>query len=207
MLPSEAPLLGHLHVLLPLAPVDSRRPLGLCYPVSHGPDSSWDCRRVLHGIPPNELDQHGLSGHGLHSSQCIQPCKCFNVATSQAMNVVVLGILCSPASNSTVSLVVRSESWGRPQQQDIMSSPSIMKLSLSFIHLCIESSRICGFELLSFVETRHVSFVLQAFRLPHNKYIYHSIQELHLWNLHCFLNCLGCSVLGITIPLAHRLLR
>ena len=40
-----------------------------------------------------------------------------------------------------------------------------MKLSSSFIRLCIESSKICGFQLLSFVETRHVSFMLQAFRL------------------------------------------
>ena len=106
LLHSEAPLLGLLHVLLPLTPVDSRNLLGLCYPVSHGPDSSWDC-------PPNELDQHGPSGHGLHSSQCSQLCKCFNVAISQAMNVVVLGRLCSPPSNSAVSLFVKSESWGR----------------------------------------------------------------------------------------------
>ena len=97
----------------PLTPVDSRRLLGLCHPVSHGPDFSLDCRRVLHRIPPNELDQHGPSGHGLRSSQCTEPCECFNVAIPQAMNIVVLGILCSPASNSAVSLFVRSESWGR----------------------------------------------------------------------------------------------
>ena len=35
----------------------------------------------------------------------------------------------------------------------------------SLIRLCIESSNICFFELLSFVETRHMSFMLQAFRL------------------------------------------
>ena len=64
-------------------------------------------------IPPDELDQHGPFGHGLHSSQCTQPCKCFNVAISQAMNVVVLGRHCCPASNSAVSLFVRSESWCR----------------------------------------------------------------------------------------------
>ena len=42
----------------PLAPdpVDSCRPLGLCHPALHGPDSSWDCRHVLHKTPPNELD-------------------------------------------------------------------------------------------------------------------------------------------------------
>ena len=82
------------------------------------------------------------------------------------MNVVVLGILCSPASNSAVSLIVKSEFLGRlmrlfVKQQDIISSPSIMKLSLSFIRLCIESGKIPGFELLGFVETRHVSFMLQ----------------------------------------------
>ena len=42
LLHSEAPTLGLLHVLLPLTPVDSRRLLGLCQIVSHGPDSSWD---------------------------------------------------------------------------------------------------------------------------------------------------------------------
>ena len=72
------PLLGLLHVLLPLTPVDSRRLHGLCQPVSHGPDASWDCRRVLHRIPPNELDQHGQTGLGLHPSRCLQPCKCLN---------------------------------------------------------------------------------------------------------------------------------
>ena len=91
-----------------LTPVDSRRLLGLCHPVSHGPDSSWDCRRMLHRIPPNELDQHGPSCHGLHSPQCTQPCKCCDI-----MNVKVLGILCSPASNSAVSLFVKSECLGR----------------------------------------------------------------------------------------------
>ena len=122
---------------------------------------------------------------------------------SQAMNVAVLGILCSPASNSAVALSVRSESWDRPMclsvvtQQVIISSASIMKLSLSFIHLYIESSKICGFELLSFVETRHVSFMLQAFRLNDTcRCITTSTsitqsKELRLWNLHCFLNCLG----------------
>ena len=60
--------------------VDSCRLLGLCHPASHGPDYSWDCRRVLHRIPPNEIDQHGPSDLGLHSSRCTQPCKCFNAA-------------------------------------------------------------------------------------------------------------------------------
>ena len=52
--------------------------------------ANWDCRRVLHRTPPNELDQHGPSGHGWHSSHCTELCKCFNVVISQAMNVVVL---------------------------------------------------------------------------------------------------------------------
>ena len=196
---------------------DLRRPLGLCHPVSHGPDSSWDCRRVLHWIPPNEPDQHGPSGHGLHSSRCTQPCKCFNVAISQAVNVVVHGILCSPASNSAASLFVRSESLGSPvclfRQTTRHLLALNMKLSLSFIRLCIESSKICGFELLSIVVTRHVRFLLQAFRLDDtcrcittSTSITQSM-ELRLWNLHCFLNCLvvgtwhhsttGTSALGM----------
>ena len=40
----------------------------------------------------------------------------------------------------------------------------LLALKMKF-RLCIESSKICGFELLSFVETRHVNFMLQAFRL------------------------------------------
>ena len=42
----------------------------LCLPALHGPESSWDCRRVLHKTPPNELDRHDPSGRGLHSSRC-----------------------------------------------------------------------------------------------------------------------------------------
>ena len=124
----------------------------------------------------------------------------------------------SLASNSAISLFVRSESWCRliclfPQTTRLHLIVLNMKLSLSFIRLCIESSKICGFELLlSFVETRHVIFILQAFRLNDTclcittSTSITSIKELHLWNLQCFLNCLMWSVLGITVPLAHRLL-
>ena len=56
---------------LVLDPVDSCRLLGLGYSALHGPDPSWDCRRVLHTrTPPNELDRHDPSGRGLHSSRC-----------------------------------------------------------------------------------------------------------------------------------------
>ena len=61
--------------------------LGLRHPAFRGPDSSWDCRRVLHRIPPNEIDQHGPTDLGWHSSRCSQPCKCFSSAISQAMHV------------------------------------------------------------------------------------------------------------------------
>ena len=98
------------------------------------------------------------------------------------------------------------------KQQDIISSPSIMKLSLSFIRLCIESSKMCGFELLmSFVETRHVSFMLQAFLndtcrcIPASTSITKS-KELHLRNPPLSSELSGWSVLGITVPLAHQLL-
>ena len=155
--------------------------------------------------PPDStkrVDQHGPSGNGLRSSQCTQPCECFNVAISQAMNVVVLGILCSPASNSAVSLFVRSESWGRlmclfrqTTRHHLLALN--MKLSLSFIRLCIESTNICGFELLlSFVETRHMNFILQAFRLndtcrciPTSTSITPS-KSYTCGTLHCFLNYL-----------------
>ena len=56
-------------------------------PASHGPDSSWDCRRMLHQISPNEFDRRCPTSRGLHSSRCTQPCKCFNAAISQAMHV------------------------------------------------------------------------------------------------------------------------
>ena len=62
-------------------------------------------------------------------------------------------------SNSAVSLFVRSES------RHHLLRPQIMKLSLSFIRRKIKSSKIYGFERLSFIKTQHVSFMLQAFRL------------------------------------------
>ena len=95
LLHSEAPTLGLLHVLLLLTPVDSRCLLGLCHPVSHAPDSSWDCRRVP-------------SGHGLHSSQCTQLCKCFKRCHFSSCESEYF-VLLPP----TRSLFVRSESWGR----------------------------------------------------------------------------------------------
>ena len=52
--------------------------LGLRHAALYGPDSNQDCRRVLHRLPPNGLDQHGPTGLGLHPSRCTQPCKCFN---------------------------------------------------------------------------------------------------------------------------------
>ena len=30
----------------------------------------------------------------------------------------------------------------------------------------------------------------RAYPLHHNKHVHHSVKELHLWNLHCLLNCL-----------------
>ena len=35
--------------------------LGLLHPVSHGSDSSWDCRRVIRRISPSEFDRHDPS--------------------------------------------------------------------------------------------------------------------------------------------------
>ena len=165
LLHSEALLIGVLHVLL--SSVDPRHLLILCHPVSHGP-------------------------------QCTQPCKCFNVVISQTMNVAVLGRLCSPSSNSAVSLFVRGESWGhlmclfRPTSRHHLLALNT-KLSLSFIRLCIDSSKICGFKLLSFVGTRHVNFMLQAASttlVAASQQVRHSIKEPHLWNLQCFVNCL-----------------
>ena len=40
--------------------------------------------------------------------------------------------------------------------------------------------------------------------LHHNKHVYHSIQELHLWNLHCHRNCLEGRYLVLLHNLAHR---
>ena len=49
--------------------MDSCHQIGLCHPALHGPDSSWDCRRVLHRIPPNEFDWHDPHGRESHSSR------------------------------------------------------------------------------------------------------------------------------------------
>ena len=58
------------------------------------------------------------------------------------------------------SFALRQERILGPSDVDIISSLSITKF-----RLCVGSCKTCGFELLSFVETRHVSFMLQAFRL------------------------------------------
>ena len=47
-------------VMLP-QPCDPCRLLGLLHPASHGSDSSWDCRRVIHRTSPNEFDRHDLT--------------------------------------------------------------------------------------------------------------------------------------------------
>ena len=118
------------------------------------------------------------------------------------MNVVVLGILCSPASNSAVSFFVRSGSWGRPMCLFRQTTGHHLLALNHEIVLVLRSSLYCqakteGFELLSFVETRHVGFMLQAFPLNDTcrcittgTSITQS-EEVRLWNLHCFLNCLG----------------
>ena len=54
-----------------LVPVDPCRLLGLLRPASHGSDSSWDCRRVIHKTLPNEFDRpdpsvlRGMDGQDL----------------------------------------------------------------------------------------------------------------------------------------------
>ena len=45
-------------------PVGTCSLLGLLYPVSRGPDSSWDSRRAFHKCPPNELDCRVPSDRG-----------------------------------------------------------------------------------------------------------------------------------------------
>ena len=42
---------------------------GLLRTASHGSDSSWDCRRVIHKTLPNDFDRHDLSDCGFHPSR------------------------------------------------------------------------------------------------------------------------------------------
>ena len=129
LLHSEAlPLSDSHHVLLPSTPC-SHAVYSDCHTALHGPGSSWDCRRVLHKTPPNELDRHDPSGRGLHSSRCTGlNCEvlcivqlCFTAAStesaqtksdvvSQAMHGVSLLRNCSLASNSAASLLTKSRS-------------------------------------------------------------------------------------------------
>ena len=104
--------------------VDSCRLLGLCHPALHGPDSSWDCRRVLHRIPPNEFDRHGPSDLGMHSSRCTRPCKCFS---SAIFKLCTFSENCSPDLKAG-SLFIMSESW----------AVFALNMKLSFIRLCID---------------------------------------------------------------------
>ena len=40
-----------------------------CFILSHDSDSSWDCRRVIHGTTTNEFDRHDPSARGSHPSR------------------------------------------------------------------------------------------------------------------------------------------
>ena len=102
--------------------VDSCRLLGLCQPALHGRDSSWDCRRVLHRISPNEFDRHGPSDLGLHSSRCAQLCECFSSA-----KLCTFSENCSPDLKAG-SLFIMGESW----------AVLALNMKLSFIRLCID---------------------------------------------------------------------
>ena len=90
------PRLKHTHLHTCLRHREHVLSTRIASPASHGSDFSWDCRRVLHQIPPNEIDQHGPTGLGLHPSRCIQPSKCFN-ATISDQHVLTIHGFCVPA--------------------------------------------------------------------------------------------------------------
>ena len=160
--------------------VDSCPPLGLCRPPLHGPDSGWDCRRVLHKTPPKEFDRHDPSDRGLHSSRCTRlNCEvlyilqlCFNAAStasartksdviSHTMHVLSLLRNCSLASNSAVPV-------------------------LRFLLRCCEQASKMQSAVSHFRHGWCVSFFKQQgasssshwhLSLHHNKHVYHSQTE------------------------------
>ena len=99
----------------------------------------------------------------------------------QLGHVVSLLRNCSLASNSAVSFTpdaqeLRFLDTCCEQASKLQSSVSTLQTWL----MCLLSSnnRACHLH-----HSWHIS-------LHHNKHVYHSIKELHLWNLHCRLNCL-----------------
>ena len=95
-----------------LTRVDSRRLLGLCHPVSHGPDSSWD---LSSRAPPDSTKRarstrsfwSWLAFITMYSTLRVLQRGHFSIA----MNVAKT-LFSRYASNSAVSLFVKSESWG-----------------------------------------------------------------------------------------------
>ena len=97
--------------------------LGMCHPALYGPDSSWDSDRVLHSTPPNELDEHDPSCHGLHPSRCssLNSGMCFNSAISHAMRV--LGTVFLPPTRQFPSRHTSNMAHVFPSSNDKTSFP------------------------------------------------------------------------------------
>ena len=89
-------------------------------------------------------------------------------------------------------------SWGHPRHCSSCSHTANMSQSCNQLS---RTSKHCW--CVSFVKQQGVS--PSSFPRPQhlgndNKHVYHSIKELHLWNLHCLLNCLDVRYL----PLHHH---
>ena len=109
LLHSEAPILGLLHVLLPLDPrglAPSTRIVSPCF-------TRPRFQLGLSSRAPADSTKRAQSTRSIWSWLAFitmyYTLQVLQRGIPQAVNIVVLGILCSPASNS----FVRSESWGR----------------------------------------------------------------------------------------------
>ena len=145
--------------------------------IVHGPDSSWDCRRVLHRI-----------------SAFITMYSTLQVLQRGHFSSYARFENCSLAFNSAVSLFVVSDSRRcltclfRQARHHLFA----LNIKANFILLCIGP--------------RHATLSCLTrglLSLYHNKDFYHSIKESHLWNLHCLLNCLLNCMSGWYLAL-HR---
>ena len=130
---------------------------------------------MLHSTPPNELDEHDPSGHGLHVHRLHHDFSSYGRSRNCCTSNSAVSLPTHFEHGSCVSFVKR---------QDIVSSPSTRRPT-SFVlrGLCVEPSKFCG--------ALHWHFPLH-----HNGHVYHSIGDLNWWNLHCPLHCLHSRYLA-----------
>ena len=161
------------------------------------PDSSWDCRRVLHKTPPNELDRHSPCGRGLHPSQC----------TRLNCEVPCIVLLCVLLTLNSASTPMRhSLNRLRPVSDVNLSSCTRYEVVLGNVLQCL----LLGMSLSLFQHGRFTSEVTIApGAIPDTAVLAHKLRT----SLKAAISCLALqNIAGVspssnnkTCPLPHSL--